>query len=212
MIDISDFKSILSKKPTILDRFYTFEGTDGVGKTTTVKSCAEMLENYGLTVVTTREPYGFKSNAQHSSEEYYKDRDEHLRDFILPNLEKGHIVLCDRYELSTTVYQNTPYRLLEIPQPAITFVLGCPNKDSSNLDDFHHTLGESDYIRNKVIQFNMLKYEYWGNILKLVGLRVELIPIIRFVAETEPKQSWMHWKNSLICTHILNSMTKEYLL
>ena len=101
--------------------FITFEGGDGVGKSTQVKRIAELLRARGLCVVQTREPGG-APGAEMIREllvtgaadrwtplsealMMYAARAEHLDKTIIPALKKGDIVLCDRFADSTMAYQ-----------------------------------------------------------------------------------------------------------
>lgn len=97
-----------------------FEGTDGTGKSTQLNLLWRYLIAHGYPVITTREPtegrYGRKirklytNRHNHSPEEelelFLADRREHVTTLLLPALEKGTIVLCDRYFLSTAAYQG----------------------------------------------------------------------------------------------------------
>ncbi|MEE3328009.1 MAG: dTMP kinase [Myxococcota bacterium] len=98
-----------------------FEGIDGSGKSTQVERLAAALREAGHDVCVTREPtdgeYGRKirtlstRGAPLSLEEelelYEQDRREHVDDLIAPALERGEIVITDRYFLSTAAYQGT---------------------------------------------------------------------------------------------------------
>ena len=97
-----------------------FEGIDGSGKTTQVERLAGALRALGRTVVTTREPtdgpHGRKIRdlstraAPMTPEEelgyFLEDRREHVREVIEPALERGEVVITDRYFLSTAAYQG----------------------------------------------------------------------------------------------------------
>ncbi len=102
--------------------FLTFEGGEGSGKSTQQELFSEWFEdNYGQCVVT-REPGGTKISEEvrevllnpennmmgYRSELllYAASRAQHVEEFIIPNLEKGVSVLCDRFHDSTTVYQG----------------------------------------------------------------------------------------------------------
>ena len=102
--------------------FITFEGGDGVGKSTQVKALADRLAARGLAVVATREPGGApgadKLRALLVSGDaddwspiseallMYAARAEHLRATINPARAKGAVVLCDRFADSTMAYQG----------------------------------------------------------------------------------------------------------
>ncbi len=102
--------------------FITFEGTEGAGKSTALRSIAQHLEAQGRYVVCTREPGGsalgralratlLDTHTQDlcSAAElllFLADRAQHVHSIIRPALAKGHIVLCDRYMDSTLAYQG----------------------------------------------------------------------------------------------------------
>jgi dTMP kinase len=100
--------------------FVTFEGVEGSGKTTVAKSIAENLRQKGLTVVVTAEPGDTSVGSQIRqllatvSERtawteaflFLADRAEHVAKVIKPALERGEIVLCDRFTDSTIAYQG----------------------------------------------------------------------------------------------------------
>lgn len=94
-----------------------FEGLDGGGKSTQVKLLADALHGRGYTTVLTREPttgeHGRKIREAKSrlppDEELFlftSDRREHVSDVILPALNRGDVVICDRYYMSTAAYQG----------------------------------------------------------------------------------------------------------
>lgn len=99
--------------------FITFEGTEGAGKSTLMRELANLLAHEGRQVVTTREPGGSKVAEKIRNvileEEmdpwtetflYEAARAEHLRETVEPALERGAIVLCDRFTDSTLAYQG----------------------------------------------------------------------------------------------------------
>jgi len=103
-------------------RFITFEGGEGSGKSTQIKRLAETLEVAKVRVVLTREPGG-SAGAEiirhlvlsgmgkllgHEAETllFAAARDDHVRNVILPALNQGAWVLCDRFFDSTRVYQG----------------------------------------------------------------------------------------------------------
>jgi len=98
------------------------EGGEGSGKSTVLKMLAEALEKKGFSVVCTREPGGIdiaeqirsvildrKNTAMDARTEallYAAARRQHLVEKIIPALEGGNIVLCDRYIDSSLAYQG----------------------------------------------------------------------------------------------------------
>lgn len=103
-------------------RFITFEGGEGVGKSTQIKLIAATLEKLGYNVVTTREPGGSigAEATRHvllsgAAEEFgvrmeaflfASARSDHVEQVIRPAVEAGKIVLCDRFADSTRIYQG----------------------------------------------------------------------------------------------------------
>lgn len=102
--------------------FITFEGPDGSGKTTQLKKLGEELKKLGHDVLITREPGGTAISDKIRSiildpvnEEmvdqaevllYAASRAQHVHQLILPALEAGRIVLCDRFIDASVAYQG----------------------------------------------------------------------------------------------------------
>lgn len=102
--------------------FITIEGPEGAGKTTVLKLIGESLKNLGLDVMLTREPGGIpiaeqirevilnKENiAMDGRTEallYAAARRQHLIEKVVPALNAGKIVLCDRFIDSSLAYQG----------------------------------------------------------------------------------------------------------
>lgn len=101
--------------------FITFEGADGCGKTTQQMLAADYLESKGYEVLITREPgakglgedirkilLDYKGPVSERCESllFLADRAQHVDNMILPAIENGQIVLCDRYTDSTVAYQG----------------------------------------------------------------------------------------------------------
>ena len=102
--------------------FISFEGIDGSGKSTQIQKLAEFLEARDFDIVITREPGGSKGgeeirnlllqgNVDRWSAEteillFTAARRDHLERVIIPALEEGKIVICDRFTDSTRMYQG----------------------------------------------------------------------------------------------------------
>lgn len=102
--------------------FITFEGIEGSGKTTQIENTRRYLEGHGKSCVTTREPGDTRIGRQirkilldpenralvpHAELFLYAaDRVQHIQERILPALENGQVVICDRFSDATTVYQG----------------------------------------------------------------------------------------------------------
>jgi dTMP kinase len=101
--------------------FITFEGGEGTGKSTQIKLLAARLIELGLEIVLTREPGGTPQaealrgllvsgdtdnwSAEAEALLNYAARDSHLNQVIRPALQRGALVLCDRFMDSTRAYQ-----------------------------------------------------------------------------------------------------------
>jgi dTMP kinase len=102
-------------------RFVTLEGPDGAGKSSQARGLADWLRSQGLTVTLTREPggtplgEGIRELLLHGAAArgprsdallFAAARAEHVTRVIAPALERGEIVVCDRYGDSTLAYQG----------------------------------------------------------------------------------------------------------
>jgi dTMP kinase len=102
--------------------FLTFEGLDGSGKTTQMRKLAAWLEARNQQITVTRQPGGTRigdrirkllldSRTENLAARaelglMFSDRAQAIAEVILPALENGHVVLCDRYTDSTEAYQG----------------------------------------------------------------------------------------------------------
>jgi len=101
--------------------FITFEGGDGSGKTTQINLLASWLESEGHTVVITREPGGTDLGTElrniilhregfiaprAEALLYAADRSHHIHTLVRPALQRGEIVVQDRYLDSSVAYQG----------------------------------------------------------------------------------------------------------
>lgn len=102
--------------------FISFEGGEGSGKTTIIKQLKIDLEKQGFKVLQTREPGGseiaegirqiilnianVKMDPRTEALLYAASRRQHLVEVILPALQNGNIVLCDRFVDSSLAYQG----------------------------------------------------------------------------------------------------------
>ncbi|MCH9670496.1 MAG: dTMP kinase [Gammaproteobacteria bacterium] len=107
---------------TTAGRFITFEGSEGVGKSTQIASVQRFIESAGIPLVVTREPGGTDLSEavrgllldpdrepMHEDTELllmFAARAEHLRAKIEPALRAGQWVLCDRFTDATFAYQG----------------------------------------------------------------------------------------------------------
>jgi dTMP kinase len=106
----------------IKGKFIVFEGIDGSGKSTQMNLLKEWFEGTGLTVTMVREPGGTVLSEKirqllldHRSRDlgaraeallFSTARSQLVHEVILPALDRGEVVLCDRYADSTIAYQG----------------------------------------------------------------------------------------------------------
>ena len=102
-------------------RFITLEGCEGVGKSTQLRLLAEYLNREGVDTVFTREPGGtplaerirgilldeaLVVSSYAEAELFATARRDHIDNLILPSIEAGKLVVCDRYIDSSLAYQG----------------------------------------------------------------------------------------------------------
>ncbi|WP_159005246.1 dTMP kinase [Bradyrhizobium sp. S69] len=135
-------------------RFITFEGGEGSGKSTQIKTLAERLDAVKMRAIVTREPGGSPGaeiirhlvlsgmgkllGADAETLLFAAARDDHVRTVIRPALSQGIWVLCDRFSDSTRAYQGrlgkvSPELLNAMERvtigdlkPDLTFILDVP--------------------------------------------------------------------------------------
>lgn len=99
-----------------LGKLILFEGCEGAGKSTLIKSLSEILQKRGHNVIETKEPSGrardillnpdYPLTPKEELAIFIDDRAEHFFEIIIPALLRGDIVLCDRSTYSTIAYQH----------------------------------------------------------------------------------------------------------
>ena len=131
-------------------KFITIEGIEGVGKSTVSKFIHKFLTQNNKQAILTREPGGthlaekIRDLLLHNEEEevypetelllFFAARKQHCMNLIIPNLEKGCWIVCDRFKDASFAYQgggrNIPIPWIEnlveftkLPKPDLTFLL-----------------------------------------------------------------------------------------
>ena len=104
-----------------MSKFIVVEGSEGVGKSTQIKTIKSFLEEHKIEYILTREPGGTSFGEsirsiildQNNDTDnltdsllFYASRYENYNKIILPALESGKTVICDRFHYSTLVYQG----------------------------------------------------------------------------------------------------------
>ncbi len=104
-----------------MSKFIVVEGSEGVGKSTQIKTIKLFLEKHKIKYILTREPGGTsfgesirsiildqKNDTDNLTDSllFYASRYENYNKIILPALKNGKTVICDRFHYSTLVYQG----------------------------------------------------------------------------------------------------------
>lgn len=105
-----------------MQKFITFEGIEGSGKSTQIKLVAEYLCRKNVSLIVTQEPSGTEIgrkignilfNREHNNMcaetemfLFCAARAQHIREIIMPALKQNKVVLCDRFSDATYAYQG----------------------------------------------------------------------------------------------------------
>lgn len=120
-------------------KFIVVEGIDGSGKTTFCSGLSSKLAKAGIKHWVTSEPTQALRDKMASGyaptlDDFIEDRKAHAKQ-INEALEKGKVVICDRYFFSTLVYQDVPAERMEdvisgIPIPDTVFFMDTPCEEA----------------------------------------------------------------------------------
>lgn len=171
-------------------KFLTFEGCEGSGKSTQLRLLAEYLKERGTDFILTREPGGSevaekireiildKDNEAMSDEcealLYAAARVQHLREIVAPALERGTLVVCDRYVESSFAYQGYARGLgekfiaqinayaIENYRPDLTVFLDIPPRAAF---ERKHGADENDRMEKLGLSFHEKVYEGYKKLL-----------------------------------------------
>src|SRR5437588_11509013 len=145
--------------------FLTFEGSEGCGKSTQIQRLAARLEHAGVPVLGTREPGGtaigekIRDLLQFAPESFAMtpetevllfeaSRSQLVRETIQPTLEKGTVVISDRFFDSTTVYQGVARKLSpEIVATVNAFAVGNARPDLTFILDIDVSTARNRMLR-----------------------------------------------------------------
>jgi len=188
--------------------FITFEGPECAGKTTQIKLLKAYLESYGREAVVTREPGGTEIGEElrqivkhHVSGVPVTDeaevllfaasRAQHVSELIKPALQRGAVVICDRFFDSTTAYQGYARGLdMEFIDQLNSFAVSGTIPDITILLDLtaeesiergsrrEETLFVEDRIESEKIDFHKRVREGFLKIAESEPDRLKIIPAI----------------------------------
>jgi len=172
-------------------KLVTFEGCEGSGKSTQIRLLSEKLTKAGADFIVTREPGGSdvaeqirgiildgKNTAMCDECEallYAAARVQHLKEIIVPALDAGKLVICDRYVDSSLAYQGAARGLgydyiaeinslaLEKYAPDITFFLNISPKAAF---ERKHGADENDRIEALGLEFHDKVYKGYLGLLE----------------------------------------------
>lgn len=156
--------------------FVTFEGGEGAGKSTAIKSIVEALEKKGRKILLTREPGGTpiseeirkiildKANTAMDPRTeallYAASRRQHVVEKILPALKRGEIVLCDRFIDSSLAYQGVARGIgIDEVYEMNRFAIGDLEPDLTIFFDIDPEVGLARIAKNKDREVNRLDVE-----------------------------------------------------
>jgi dTMP kinase len=184
-------------------RFITFEGGEGSGKSTQIKTLAQRLDAAKLRAIVTREPGGSPGaeiirhlvlsgmgkllGAEAETLLFAAARDDHVHTVIEPALNQGIWVLCDRFSDSTRVYQGrlgkvAPEVLNAMERvtigdlkPDLTVILDIPVEIGMQRAAARRGRGEPDRFEAEDVRFHQQLREAYRQIAEAEPQRCVLI-------------------------------------
>lgn len=187
--------------------FITLEGGDGAGKSTQIRNIGSFFEKKGLVVVHTREPGGTPISEKlreillDSQNQEMKDvtemliyaasRAQHVRELVMPALEKGYIVVCDRFLDSSIAYQAYGRNLGDMVKSVNAFATDGISPDITFWMDIDPDIGKErvskmgdfDRLEMEAREFHYRVYDGYKAIAESDPNRVKRIDATRSVDE-----------------------------
>lgn len=185
--------------------FISFEGIDGTGKSTQIELLKKSLENKNYQVTLVRDPGSTKigeklrdvlldkNNSEMADETelliYAAARSQMVHEIILPSLDQGKVVLCDRYIDSSLVYQGITRRLgldrvLSINKfimPDFTFLLDLTVEESlkrkNNQKELDRIELENNNFHETVRNGYLSLLDLYPNRIKLINANNNILDI-----------------------------------
>ena len=180
--------------------FITLEGPDGSGKSTVSRMLVSYLRDRGFRVTLTREPGGTdiseeirhiildtKNTEMQSTTEallYAASRAQHVGEKIIPAMQADRVVVCDRFVLSSLVYQGIARGLgVETIKELNDFATTGLEPDLILFFDIDPKVAltrktkrsKADRLENENIEFHRSVYEGYKSLLDIYGDRVKII-------------------------------------
>ena len=197
-------------------KFITFEGPEGSGKTTQIELLKKYLSKKGNSVITTREPGGERIaekirhillSPQSSLEPvtelflYAASRVQHVEKVIRPALQKGKIVLCDRFADATMAYQSygrkIPKEVVKAInklatsglKPDLTILMdidpGTGLKRARNVNGFYK--GSVDRIERESLTFHRRVRQGYLKLAKAEPKRIKVVKVREKIKDTQAR-------------------------
>lgn len=182
-------------------KFITFEGPEGSGKTSVVKAVVEKLNSLNMSITTTREPGGIKiselirniildvdhteMDARTEALLYAAARRQHMVEKILPALNAGSHVLCDRFVDSSLAYQGHGRALgidevyeinrfaIDDKLPDLTIFIDVP--PHIGLNRVFSNGRKVDRLDLESLEFHQLVYEGYHEVIKRFPNRIKVV-------------------------------------
>jgi dTMP kinase len=205
-------------------RFITFEGGEGVGKSTQAAALARNLSAFGVATVLTREPGGSPGaelirnvllsgiakslGAEAEAMLFAAARSDHLDTVIRPKLALGKWVVCDRFVDSTRIYQgalgNVSRGLLRAMEravvgddmPELTFILDLPAEIGLERARARRGAAAADRFENEDISYHEALNAAFRDLAKEEPKRCLLIDSNRTADKIEA-DIWRHVRTRL---------------
>ena len=174
--------------------FISVEGPDGSGKSTQIDLLKKYIEDHGRTVVFTREPGGTpigekirtiildpentEMDALTEAMLYAASRSQHVREVIRPALQRGDVVICDRFVDSSIAYQGFGRELGQVVAIINSFAISECVPDVTLLFKLDPTVGISrikraqDRLEKEDLEFHKRVYEGYLEVEKANPERV----------------------------------------
>lgn len=198
----------------MLGTFITFEGIDGSGKSTQLRLLAQYLRSQGCELLLSREPGGTPVGVRLRAAlldvqgevdpltellVFAADRAQHVRKVIRPALEKGAVLISDRYADATRAYQGagrgfSPELISEIIElateglvPDLTVLFDVAIEESMSRTTRRSTKNKRDRLDTEKADFHARVREEYLRIARAEPHRVKVIDTTGSIDETQEK-------------------------